>query len=130
MKNRYKKYKGTARKSVRENEAGKKGCFMNAQMKKGILELTVLNEIDKSDIYGYELVKRLCEYYVDVDISSYYTILRRLNGKAYIQCYEGEVSGGPQRKYYSITEDGKKYLRERKLELQHMNQMNQQLGLA
>lgn len=103
---------------------------MNAQMKKGILELIVLNEIDKSDIYGYELVKKLCEYYVDVDISSYYTILRRLHGKEYIKCYEGDISGGPKRKYYSITEIGKDYLKERKLELQYMNQMNQQLGLA
>ena len=77
---------------------------MNAQMKKGILELIVLNEIEQGDIYGYELVKKLCEYYVDVDISSYYTILRRLHGKAYIECYEGDVSGGPKRKYYSITE--------------------------
>ena len=103
---------------------------MNAQMKKGILELIVLNEIEQADVYGYELVRKLCNYYVDVDISSYYTILRRLNKKSYIDCYEGEVSGGPKRKYYSITELGKDYLKERKLELQYMNQMNQQLGLA
>jgi len=103
---------------------------VNAQMKKGILELIILNEIEQSDIYGYELVKKLCEYYVDVDISSYYTILRRLHGKEYIACYEGDVSGGPKRKYYSITEQGKNYLNERKTELQYMNQMNKQLGLA
>ena len=103
---------------------------MNAQMKKGVLELIVLNEIEQQDIYGYELVKKLCEYYVDVDISSYYTILRRLHGKEYVVCYEGEISGGPKRKYYSITEAGRLYLRERKLELQYMNQMNQKLGLA
>ena len=103
---------------------------MNAQMKKGVLELIVLNEIEQNDIYGYELVKKLCNYYVDVDISSYYTILRRLNKKAYIQCYEGDVSAGPKRKYYSITETGKEYLQNRKLELQYMNQINQQLGLA
>lgn len=103
---------------------------MNAQMKKGILELIVLNEIEQNDIYGYELVKKLCEFYVDVDISSYYTILRRLHRKEYIECYEGDISGGPKRKYYSITENGKDYLKERKLELQYMNQMNQKLGLA
>lgn len=103
---------------------------MNAQLKKGVLELIVLNEIEQKDIYGYELVKKLCEYYVDVDISSYYTILRRLHKKDYIRCYDGEISGGPKRKYYSITENGKNYLKERKLELQYMNLMNQQLGLA
>lgn len=103
---------------------------MNAQLKKGVLELIVLNEIEQSDVYGYELVKKLCDYYVDVDISSYYTILRRLCKKEYIDCYEGEYSGGPKRKYYSITALGKEVLQERKLELQYMNQMNQLLGLA
>ncbi|MBR5596232.1 MAG: PadR family transcriptional regulator [Lachnospiraceae bacterium] len=103
---------------------------MNGQMKKGILELIVLNEIEQSDVYGYELVKKLCEYYVDVDISAYYTILRRLHKKEYINCYEGVSSGGPKRKYYFITDQGRDYLQERKLELQYMNQMNQQLGLA
>lgn len=103
---------------------------MDAQLKKGVLELAVLNEIEQADIYGYELVKKLCEYYVDVDISAYYTILRRLYKKEYIDCYEGEVSGGPTRKYYSITDRGKEFLQERKLELQYMNMMNQKLGLA
>ena len=103
---------------------------MNAQLKKGVLELVVLNEIEQCDVYGYELVKKLCDYYVDVDISSYYTILRRLCKKQYIDCYDGEVSGGPKRKYYSITASGKEILQQRKLELQYMNTMNQQLGLA
>lgn len=103
---------------------------MNAQLKKGVLELIVLNEIEQNDVYGYELVKKLCDYYVDVDISSYYTILRRLCKKEYIDCYEGDYSGGPKRKYYSITKLGKEILQERKLEVQYMNQMNQQLGLA
>ena len=96
---------------------------MNAQMKKGILELIVLNEIEQSDIYGYELVKKLCEYYVDVDISSYYTILRRLHSKGCIECYEGDVSGGPKRKYYSITEQGKNYLKEQLIQEFNMAQL-------
>ena len=103
---------------------------MNAQMKKGVLELSVLNEIEQGDVYGYELVKKLCEYYTDVDNSSYYTILRRLYRKEYIDCYEGEYSGGPKRKYYSITENGKEYLKERKVELQYLNSLNQTLGLV
>ena len=103
---------------------------MNGQMKKGILELAVLSEIEQGDVYGYELVKKLCEYYVDVDTSVYYTILRRLYKKEYIDCYEGEVSGGPKRKYYNITEQGKCYLGEQKTQLQYMNQMNLRLGLV
>ena len=103
---------------------------MNAQMKKGVLELAVLNEIEQGDVYGYELVKKLCEYYTDVDISAYYTILRRLYHKEYVSCYEGKCSGGPTRKYYAITDMGKAYLEECKMELQYMNYLNQKLGLS
>ena len=35
---------------------------MNAQLKKGVLELTILREINKGDLYGYELAKMLGEY--------------------------------------------------------------------
>lgn len=103
---------------------------MNAQIKKGILELVILNEIASRDLYGYELVKKLSEFYVDVDSSSYYTILRRLCRKEYLICYEGEGSGGPRRKYYHMTPEGSLYLEQRKKELLYMNQMNRKLGLA
>ena len=34
---------------------------MNAQFKKGVLELVVMVVVDEADIYGYELVKTVCE---------------------------------------------------------------------
>lgn len=103
---------------------------MNAQLKKGVLELTVLQEISKKDLYGYELARLLGEYYTDVDISAFYTILRRLKGKEYIFCYEGKESGGPRRKYYRMTDEGRAYLNQRLEEWKHMQHIQRQLGLC
>ncbi|MCI6813119.1 MAG: PadR family transcriptional regulator [Lachnospiraceae bacterium] len=103
------------------------GGDMNAQLKKGVLELTILREINKGDLYGYELAKMLGEYYTDVDLSSYYTILRRLRRKELVSCYEGSKSEGPPRKYYQITNRGKEYLCQRMAEWKHIQQIQQKL---
>ena len=100
---------------------------MNAQLKKGVLELTILREINKGDLSGYELAKMLGEYYTDVDLSSYYTILRRLRRKELVSCYEGSKSEGPPRKYYQITNRGKEYLCQRMAEWKDIQQIQQKL---
>lgn len=101
---------------------------MNAQLKKGVLELMVLQKISKGDLYGYEVAKLLSEYYIDVDISSYYTILRRLKKKELISCYAGSSSGGPPRKYYRITDLGREYLARQLKEWKAMQKIHQKLS--
>ena len=101
---------------------------MNAQLKKGVLELMVLQEISKRDLYGYELARILNEYYTDVDVSSFYTILRRLKGKEYVSCYEGSISSGPRRKYYQLTERGREYLEKQLVEWKNMQQIQHKLS--
>ncbi|MGN0305917.1 MAG: PadR family transcriptional regulator [Lachnospiraceae bacterium] len=101
---------------------------MNAQLKKGVLELMVLQEIDKGDLYGYELVRLLGKYYTDVDISSFYAILRRLRRKELVSCYEGSKSEGPPRKYYRITLRGKEYLCQQAAEWKRIQQIQQRLS--
>lgn len=53
---------------------------------------------------------KLRPFFPDVKDSSFYVILRRLNAEGYTEAYYGQESNGPQRKYYRITEKGKKYL--------------------
>lgn len=102
---------------------------MNAQLKKGVLEMAVIQEIAKRDMYGYDVARCLGEYYTDVDISAFYTILRRLKSKEYIVSYEGTDSGGPTRKYYGITDKGRSYLEQRLLEWERMTEIQKQLGI-
>lgn len=78
---------------------------MNAQFKKGILELCVLSVLAEDDTYGYQIINKLSEF-IDVSENSIYPILRRLTQENYFQTYLEESNEGAPRKYYSITEKG------------------------
>lgn len=79
---------------------------MDTQFKKGIIEVCVLNEINKEDTYGYKLVKNLSQT-LEVGESTIYTMLRRLTKDGILDLYEKESSDGPTRKYYTLTGQGK-----------------------
>jgi PadR family transcriptional regulator PadR len=79
---------------------------MNAQFKKGVLEMCVLAMIRGRDYYGYELVEEL-SHQVDVSEGTIYPILRRLTLYNYFETYLRESNEGPPRKYYRITAQGR-----------------------
>lgn len=83
---------------------------MDAQMKKGILELCLLQSISQKPAYGYDLLKQVTAAFSDVKESTVYAILRRMKSENYADTFIGEVSSGPERKYYRITPDGQVYL--------------------
>lgn len=83
---------------------------MDAQLKKGILEMCILHILSKGDIYGYPLMQNMQDYFPSMDESTIYAILRRINKEGYTETYYSDVSGGPTRKYYHITREGKKRL--------------------
>lgn len=80
---------------------------MNAQFKKGILELVVLTLIARKDYYGYELVEEISKNF-EISESTIYPILRRLTEEKSFETYLRESSSGPPRKYYRITTSGRK----------------------
>lgn len=79
---------------------------MIVQFKKGILELLVLSEVVKKDMYGYELVEEISKH-IDISEGTIYPLLRRISKEGYVETYLKESSSGPPRKYYTITELGK-----------------------
>lgn len=86
---------------------------MDAQLKKGILEMCILIQLSKQDLYGYELMKIIQQVFPEVYDGSIYTILRRLKKEGYAETYMRDVpSGGPERKYYRITSSGILYCNE------------------
>lgn len=84
---------------------------MNAQFKKGVLELIVLLCVSHKDRYGYELIVEVSKI-VDINDGTIYPLLKRLTNEKYFETYLVESSEGPSRKYYKITELGKKRLLE------------------
>lgn len=81
---------------------------MNAQFKKGVLELVVLESVHKKDMYGYELVEEVSKV-IDVNEGTIYPLLRRLTNERYFETYLRESKEGPPRKYYHITAAGVLY---------------------
>ena len=88
---------------------------MNAQFKKGVLELCVLSLLKKGDAYGYELAERLSAA-IEPAEGTVYPLLRKLKEDGLCETYMSDASGGPPRKYYRITEAGRKRERELKEE--------------
>lgn len=80
---------------------------MNVQFKKGVIELCVMALLFKRDYYGYDLSEYLSKH-MDISDGTVYPILRNLRSDGFVISYLSEQSGGPPRKYYSLTETGKK----------------------
>jgi PadR family transcriptional regulator, regulatory protein PadR len=80
---------------------------MNIQFKKGVLELCVLSLLSKRDYYGYELVSSISDE-IQISEGTIYPLLKRLKEQGYFTTYLKESSEGPSRKYYTLTEPGKK----------------------
>lgn len=79
-------------------------------LKKDLLELCLLHLMAEGDQYGYELLRRLHAVFPDTQESAIYAILRGLCREGATERYEGETSGGPARKYYCVTEQGRERL--------------------
>ena len=78
---------------------------MNTQYKKGVMELCVLSLLKKHDCYGYEIADTLSRH-IDIADGTVYPILRKLKEDGSVTTYLQEESGGPPRKYYSLTQQG------------------------
>ena len=86
---------------------------MNIQYKKGVLELCVLAMLHQRDRYGYELSEQLSQT-IDIADGTVYPIMRKLKADGLVTTYLSEESGGPPRKYYSLTDLGRRtYLTDR-----------------
>ncbi|KDN91333.1 PadR family transcriptional regulator (plasmid) [Bacillus velezensis] len=88
---------------------------MNSQIRKGAIELCVLSLIQKEDLYGYDIIKKISERF-PITGDTIYPILRRLTKNQYLSTYTIPSPQGPKRKYYKITSTGKAQYGELKTE--------------
>lgn len=91
---------------------------MDIQLKRGLLDVSVLAAIKDEDSYGYKIIKDL-KPYVELSESTLYTILKRLEGADMLTVRTAE-HGGRLRKYYHITDTGKKRIEDFKEDWQEM----------
>lgn len=79
---------------------------MDIKLKRGLLEVCVLATLEKSDSYGYQIIKDTSGY-IEISESTLYPILKRLETGDMLSVYSVEHNGR-LRKYYKITDKGKK----------------------
>ncbi|MBM7097653.1 PadR family transcriptional regulator [Bacillus sp. H-16] len=84
----------------------------SSQMLKGILEGCLLSIIGKGETYGYEMIEKLDGYgFTMVSEGSIYPLLLRMKKEGLVVTSQKSLpSGGPKRKYYSLTCQGKEEL--------------------
>lgn len=77
---------------------------MDAQLKKGILEICVLSALRKEESYGYKIITDIAPH-VEISESTLYPILRRLESAGAVTVRSAEYNGR-LRKYFKITQIG------------------------
>ena len=79
---------------------------MDIQLKRGLLDVCVLAAIKNGESYGYRIIKDM-KPYIELSESTLYTILKRLEAADQLTVRSAE-HGGRLRKYYRITDAGRR----------------------
>ncbi|MEY3984364.1 MAG: hypothetical protein RL160_1923 [Bacteroidota bacterium] len=78
----------------------------SAQMRKGVLEYCILLSISNREVYAGEILESLREADLLVVEGTLYPILSRMKNAGWLLYRWEESSGGPPRKYYSLSTAG------------------------
>jgi len=77
--------------------------------------LVVLHLLSREDMYGYQMIAELERKFdstFTMKEGTLYPILRGLENQGAVESYQQETTGGRARKYYHLTEKGRKQLAE------------------
>lgn len=81
------------------------------QVRKGVIELCVLNALSGGRLYGYDIVRQLRDLdgWVIAE-GTVYPLLSRLKREKFVRTTLEDSPHGPARKYYELTEAGRRQL--------------------
>lgn len=88
---------------------------VDIQLKKGVLGLCVLALLSAQDNYAYEIASRLADD-IGMGEGTIYPLMRRMQSDGLVETYLVESSTGPSRKYYRLTEAGRRAYETQKAE--------------
>ena len=82
-----------------------------SQFLRGVLDLCLLAVMEEGPAYGYEMTKRLrARGLATVGEGSIYPLLGRLERDGLVETYRAASNGGPPRKYYRASAEGRRAL--------------------
>ncbi len=87
----------------------------------GSTTMLLLKLLDEKDMYGYEMIDELAQKSdntFSLKAGTLYPLLHSLEKDGMLKSYEKKADNSKVRKFYSITKDGEKLLKEKKKEWQ------------
>lgn len=84
----------------------------------GSMTMLLLKLLEEKDMYGYEMIESLRQKsnnVFELKAGTLYPLLHTMEGKGLVTAYEQEASG-KTRKYYSLTREGKRVLKDKQKE--------------
>ncbi len=84
---------------------------IRTQMRKGILEFCILSLLKGKDAYTSDIINELKQAKVIVVEGTLYPLLTRLKNNKLLTYRWEESKKGPPRKYYTLTKEGKQFLK-------------------
>ena len=82
-----------------------------SQLRRGVLELCILQVLRRTPSYGYEIVTTLADMGpLATTENTIYPLLRRLKTEQLLETFSKESPSGPPRQYYRITRAGMTHL--------------------
>lgn len=83
-----------------------------AQMRKGVLEFCILSILSDGEHYPTEIIERMKQGKLLIVEGTLYPMLTRLKNDGLLSYRWEESQSGPPRKYFTLTDDGKRFLKE------------------
>ena len=80
---------------------------IQAQIKKGLLEYSILLIIKKGKVYASDIIEQLKDTELIVVEGTLYPLLSRLRKNELVEYEWKESKSGPPRKYYKLTKKGR-----------------------
>ncbi len=102
------------------------------ELMRGAGPIAVLKLLQRGEMYGYELVEALAERthgVLDMGQSTLYPMLYNLEAKGLIRATWREGETGRNRKYYALTDRGKKRLVNETKQWRSLTEAMQRLGV-
>ena len=106
--------------------------IFDRELKKGSAELLILSLLEHRRRHGYEISKLIearSEGVLRFNVASFYPLLYRLEQRGFIEGRWVEKAGQRRRRYYRLTTQGRKMLKEQRSTWRDfVNAMNQITG--
>ncbi len=83
-----------------------------SQMRKGVLEFCILSIIKRGEVYPSDIIDEMKSANLNILEGTLYPLLTRLKNADLLTYRWVESTGGPPRKYFSLTEKGAAFYRE------------------